>query len=225
MFIYILILVFVIILLFVFLDIKITINYKKLYYKNNLEDSEKDLVKNTNKITIYIFNFIKIKTLDIDKLIKKENEIIIEKEKEKGIENKNYILSLFTDFNLIKGKIITKYLFEFIHKIKVDKLYLSLNYKINNMYFNIYSIVILNIIFSMFVSKYNKCFNFDDFYYNFSMSQNEKLNFNFNSIIRFKLVNTIIIGIKIIFKILKEEKRYGKRTSNRKLNDDCYDFT
>ena len=93
------------------------------------------------------------------------------------------------------------------------------------MYFNIYSIVILNIIFSMFVSKYNKCFNFDDFYYNFSMSQNEKLNFNFNSIIRFKLVNTIIIGIKIIFKILKEEKRYGKRTSNRKLNDDCYDFT
>lgn len=223
MFIYILILVFVIILLFVFLDIKITINYKKLYYKNNLEDSEKDLEKNTNKITIYIFNFIKIKTLDIDKLIKKENEIIIEKEK--GIENKNYILSLFTDFNLIKGKIITKYLFEFIHKIKVDKLYLSLNYKINNMYFNIYSIVILNIIFSMFVSKYNKCFNFDDFYYNFSMSQNEKLNFNFNSIIRFKLVNTIIIGIKIIFKILKEEKRYGKRTSNRKLNDDCYDFT
>lgn len=223
MFIYILILVFVIILLFVFLDIKITINYKKLYYKNNLEDSEKDLEKNTNKITIYIFNFIKIKTLDIDKLIKKENEIIIEKEK--GIENKNYILSLFTDFNLIKGKIITKYLFEFIHKIKVDKLYLSLNYKLNNMYFNIYSIVILNIIFSMFVSKYNKCFNFDDFYYNFSMSQNEKLNFNFNSIIRFKLVNTIIIGIKIIFKILKEEKRYGKRTSNRKLNDDCYDFT
>ena len=96
MFIYILILVFVIILLFVFLDIKITINYKKLYYKNNLEDSEKDLEKNTNKITIYIFNFIKIKTLDIDKLIKKENEIIIEKEKEKGIENKNYILSLFT---------------------------------------------------------------------------------------------------------------------------------
>lgn len=223
MFIYILILVFVIILLFVFLDIKITINYKKLYYKNNLEDSEKDLEKNTNKITIYIFNFIKIKTLDIDKLIKKENEIIIEKEK--GIENKNYILSLFTDFNLIKGKIITKYLFEFIHKIKVDKLYLSLNYKLNNMYFNIYSIVILNIIFSMFVSKYNKCFNFDDFYYNFSMSQNEKLNFNFNSIIRFKLVNTIIIGIKIIFKILKEEKKYGKRTSNRKLNDDCYDFT
>lgn len=223
MFIYILILVFVIILLFVFLDIKITINYKKLYYKNNLEDSEKDLEKNTNKITIYIFNFIKIKTLDIDKLIKKENEIIIEKEKE--IENKNYILSLFTGFNLIKGKIITKYLFEFIHKIKVDKLYLSLNYKLNNMYFNIYSIVILNIIFSMFVSKYNKCFNFDDFYYNFSMSQNEKLNFNFNSIIRFKLVNTIIIGIKIIFKILKEEKRYGKRTSNRKLNDDCYDFT
>ena len=223
MFIYILILVFVIILLFVFLDIKITINYKKLYYKNNLEDSEKDLEKNTNKITIYIFNFIKIKTLDIDKLIKKENEIIIEKEK--GIENKNYILSLFTDFNLIKGKIITKYLFEFIHKIKVDKLYLSLNYKLNNMYFNIYSIVILNIIFSMFVSKYNKCFNFDDFYYNFSMSQNEKLNFNFNSIIRFKLVNTIIIGIKIIFKILKEEKRYGKRTSNRKLNDDCYDIT
>ena len=223
MFIYILILVFVIILLFVFLDIKITINYKKLYYKNNLEDSEKDLEKNTNKITIYIFNFIKIKTLDIDKLIKKENEIIIEKEK--GIENKNYILSLFTDFNLIKGKIITKYLFEFIHKIKVDKLYLSLNYKLNNMYFNIYSIVILNIIFSMFVSKYNKCFNFEDFYYNFSMSQNEKLNFNFNSIIRFKLVNTIIIGIKIIFKILKEEKKYGKRTSNRKLNDDCYDFT
>lgn len=223
MFIYILILVFVIILLFVFLDIKITINYKKLYYKNNLEDSEKDLEKNTNKITIYIFNFIKIKTLDIDKLIKKENEIIIEKEKE--IENKNYILNLLTGFNLIKGKIITKYLFEFIHKIKVDKLYLSLNYKINNMYFNIYSIVILNIIFSMFVSKYNKCFNFDDFYYNFSMSQNEKLNFNFNSIIRLKLVNTIIIGIKIIFKILKEEKRYGKRTSNRKLNDDCYDFT
>lgn len=223
MFIYILILVFVIILLFVFLDIKITINYKKLYYKNNLEDSEKDLEKNTNKITIYIFDFIKIKTLDIDKLIKKENEIIIEKEKE--IENKNYILNLLTGFNLIKGKIITKYLFEFIHKIKVDKLYLSLNYKINNMYFNIYSIVILNIIFSMFVSKYNKCFNFDDFYYNFSMSQNEKLNFNFNSIIRFKLVNTIIIGIKIIFKILKEEKRYGKRTSNRKLNADCYDFT
>ena len=223
MFIYILILVFVIILLFVFLDIKITINYKKLYYKNNLEDSEKDLEKNTNKITIYIFNFIKIKTLDIDKLIKKENEIIIEKEK--GIENKNYILNLLTGFNLIKGKIITKYLFEFIHKIKVDKLYLSLNYKINNMYFNIYSIVILNIIFSMFVSKYNKCFNFDDFYYNFSMSQNEKLNFNFNSIIRFKLVNTIIIGIKIIFKILKEDKRYGKRASNRKLNDDCYDFT
>lgn len=221
MFIYILILVFVIILLFVFLDIKITINYKKLYYKNNLEDSEKDLEKNTNKITIYIFNFIKIKTLDIDKLIKKENEIIIKKE----IENKSYILNLFTNFNLIKGKIITKYLFELIHKIKVDKLYFSLNYKLNNMYFNIYSIVILNIIFSMFVSKYNKCFNFNDFYYNFSMSQNEKLNFNFNSIIRFKLVNTIIIGIKIIFKILKEEKRYGKRTSNRKLNDDCYDFT
>ena len=52
MFIYILILVFVIILLFVFLDIKITINYKKLYYKNNLEDREKNLEKNTNKITI-----------------------------------------------------------------------------------------------------------------------------------------------------------------------------
>ena len=50
-------------------------------------------------------------------------------------------------------------------------------------------------------------------------------NIKIDSIIHLQLANIIYIIIKIIFKLRKvEKKNVRSKTSNRKFNDDSYDF-
>ena len=76
----------------------------------------------------------------------------------------------------------------------------------------------------MYIAKNIEKFNLEKTNYN-TYTSNEILNLQIDSIINLKLVNTIIIILKIIFKLRKVEKKNGRTTSNRKFNDDSYEFT
>ena len=73
-------------------------------------------------------------------------------------------------------------------------------------------------------SNINK-FNLEDTRYKTYIS-GEVYNIKIDSIIDVKLANIIYIIFKIIYKLRKVEKKNVRdKTSNRKFNDDSYDFT
>ena len=105
-----------------------------------------------------------------------------------------------------------------------EKIYLNIGINFKNMVVNSYVIGILNLVFGFFIAKNIDRIKLNDVKYNTYISKNI-FSADIYSIINFNLVHTIIILIKLIFRVRKVDKDYGKRTSNRKSYDDCYDIT
>ena len=83
----------------------------------------------------------------------------------------------------------------------------------------------INVVINMFIAKNIKKFNLQNTKYKTYIS-GEVYNIKIDSIIHLQLANIIYIIIKIIFKLRKVEKKNVRyKTSNRKFNDDSYDFT
>ena len=108
--------------------------------------------------------------------------------------------------------------------ISFKSIYINIGVNLKNYIVNAYIIAFLNAVINMYIAKNIEKFNLEKTSYN-TYTSNEILNLQIDSIINLKLVNTIIIILKIIFKLRKVEKKNGRTTSNRKFNDDSYEFT
>ena len=117
-----------------------------------------------------------------------------------------------------------------VNTIKESLYFESLNVDFGYNFFsvltNAYIIAFLSSVISLYTAKNVKMFNLKKYKYNNYILNNQIYNLNFFSIVKFKLANTIDIFIKIFIKLRKVVKNNGKgNTSNRRLNDDCYDIT
>ena len=83
--------------------------------------------------------------------------------------------------------------------------------------------MILNYIINSYIAKNSDRFNLKNLKYKTYISEN-LLKIKIKSIVNLNLVNTIYIVFKLIIKYMKGGNKNGKKTSNRKFNDDSYDF-
>ena len=112
----------------------------------------------------------------------------------------------------------------FINSIYVKKLKLDLGINLINTILNVYVSTLINVVINMFIANNINRFNLENTRYKTYIS-GEVYNIKIDSIIHLQLANIIYIIIKIIFKLRKvEKKNVRSKTSNRKFNDDSYDF-
>ncbi len=220
-----------IILLLIFLVIIIPLKVKLKYIIKtnfNKEDSDEN-INILNYIDIYIFRIIKVKRIkiqtkqksDSDSKIYQKNSTIV-----KVIFDTIYKLILDAmnykkfDEALLNRKDLKK-----INKaLSFQKVDIDIGINLKNVILNAYLISFLNAVINMYIAKNVNKFNLKDTKYTTFIS-NEILNLKTDCIINLKLVNTIIVIIKTIFKFRKVVNKDGRTTSNRKFNDDSYDFT
>ena len=104
---------------------------------------------------------------------------------------------------------------------------LDLDFGINfiNPIVNAYVLTLINVLINMFIAGYIDKFNLENTRYKTYIS-GEVYNIKIHSIIEAKFANIIYIILKIKFKLRKvEKKNVRNKTSNRKFDDDSYDFT
>lgn len=203
-----------IILLVLLIPVRIKLKYA-VNTDFNKQKKEEEL-KTLNYFEIYILYCIKIKKVKIG------NTQNAGRKKVLGIIYK-FLLD-FLNFQKIDEVILRKDEIKKLgNSIFIEKLDLDLGINLRNVLVNVYLISTLNALINMYFAKKVDKMNLDKVSYQTYIS-NKILNIDIDSIIRFNLVNTIIIILKIIMRVRKVVKEDGKTTSNRKLNDDSYDF-
>ena len=214
-FLYIILGILLLVILAILIPIKIKINYNVETEFN--KEKRKEQLHTVANIKIYLFYFLKIKTINSDN---KENA----GRRKKVFKVIYKFLINFLNFRKINTALVKK---EELKKIS-DSIYfkmLDLDIGINskNILANVYLMSTLNGLINMYFAYKSDKMDLDKVKYKTYIS-NKIVNLKVDSIIRFNLVNTIIIIIKIILRYRKVVKEDGKTTSNRKLNDDSYDF-
>ncbi len=204
-----------IILLVLLIPVRIKLKYA-VNTDFNKQKKEEEL-KTLNYVEIYILYCIKIKKVKIG-----NTQNAGRRKKVLGIIYK-FLLD-FLNFQKIDEVILRKDEIKKLgNSIFIEKLDLNLGINLKNILVNVYLISTLNALINMYFAKKVDKMNLDKVSYQTYIS-NKILNIDVDSIIRFNLVNTIIIILKIIMRVRKVVKEDGKTTSNRKLNDDSYDF-
>ena len=206
--------------LFLFLIILLVPARVKLKYSVNTDfskEKENEELKTLNYVEIYLLYFVKIKKIKIAN--------VQEAGKTKRVLGVIYKFLLdFLNFQKIDEVILKKDEIKKIGKsIFIQKLDLNFSVNLRNELLNVYVISILNAVINMYLAKNVDKMNLDKVRYETYIS-NKILSIDVYSIIRLNLVNTICIIAKIIMRVRKVVKKNGKTTSNRKLNDDSYDF-
>lgn len=193
-----------------FIPIRVKIDY--------VEKERKDL-KVLNKIEIYIFYFLKIKTVKL----KNKKEI----ENKKGSYKIDAIYKLVSTYieysNKEKEIINTKDLKKLINSIYYEKLNIDVGINLKDPIINAYLITIINILLNLFIIKNQSKIKLKNLDYSTYISNNI-FNLKLNCIIRFRVANTIITIIKVIVKLRKVEKKYGEKSSNRLTYGNSYDI-
>lgn len=218
------------IMLFVF-PIKIEIKDEILPTFNKIKKYKSETVKEKHYLKIKILGFILIFKKDLNKNKKKNDDNKLYK----NVSNDPLEMVINSVFNAldkaVTGEKINKALLNskdiknFINSIYVKKLKLSLGINLINTILNAYISTLINVVINMFIANNINRFNLKDTKYKTYIS-GEVYNIKIDSIIHLKLANIIYIIIKIIFKLRKvEKKNVRSKTSNRKFNDDSYDFT
>lgn len=218
------------IILFVF-PIKIEIKDEILPTFNKIKKYKSETVKEKHYLKIKILGFILIFKKDLNKNKKKNDDNKLYK----NVSNDPLEMVINSVFNAldkaVTGEKINKALLNskdiknFINSIYVKKLKLSLGINLINTILNAYISTLINVVINMFIANNINRFNLKDTKYKTYIS-GEVYNIKIDSIIHLKLANIIYIIIKIIFKLRKvEKKNVRSKTSNRKFNDDSYDFT
>lgn len=226
----ILIVILIYILLFVF-PITIEIKDEILPTFNKIKKYKSETVKEKYYLKIKILGFILIFKKDLNKN-KKKNE---DNKLYKNVSNDPLEMVINSVFNAldkaVTGEKINKVLLNskdiktIINSIYVKKIYLDLGINLLQPILNAYILTFINVVINMFIAKNIKKFNLQNTKYKTYIS-GEVYNIKIDSIIHLQLANIIYIIIKIIFKLRKVEKKNVRyKTSNRKFNDDSYDFT
>ena len=204
-------------------DIKPTFNKIKKY-KN-------ESVKEKHYVKIKILKFITVYKRDLD-TNKNEND---SKKLYKNTTNDPLEMVVNSVFNALdkavtsqkvnKALLNSKDFKNIINSIYVKKLHLDFGINLINSIVNAYISTFINVIINMAIASNINKFNLEDTRYKTYIS-GEVYNIKIDSIIDIKLANIIYIIFKIIYKLRKvEKKNVRNKTSNRKFNDDSYDFT
>lgn len=217
------------IMLFVF-PIKIDIKHEIVPTFNKLKKYKSETVKEKHYLKIKILGFILVYKKDLNKNKKKNDD----KKLYKNVSNDPLEMVINSVFNAldkaVTGEKINKALLNskdiknFINSIYVKKLKLDLGINLINTILNAYISTLINVAINMFIANNINRFNLENTKYKTYIS-GEVYNIKIDSIIHLQLANIIYIIIKIIFKLRKvEKKNVRSKTSNRKFNDDSYDF-
>lgn len=218
----------VILILFVLIAVplRIEINDNIVPNMNKIKKYKSQSIKEKHYLKIKIFGIIPIYIKDLNK-----NK---EKNYNKNISNDPLELVINVIFNTLDKAItsekVNKVLFDskdirnIVKSIYFKKIYLDFGINLLNPIANCYISTLINTLISMFVSKNINKFNLENTRYKTYIS-GEVYNIKINSIINLKITNIIYIIIKIIYKLRKVDKKNVRgKTSNRKFNDDSYDF-
>lgn len=193
-----------------FIPIRVKIDYA--------EKERKDL-KILNKIEIYIFYFIKVKTIEL----KNKKEI----ENKKGsykVDAIYKLVSTYIEYSKKEKEIInTKDLKKIINSIYYEKINIDIGINLKDPIINAYLITVINILLNLFIIKKQNKMKLKNVSYATYISNNI-FNLKLNCIIRFRVANTIITIIKIIVKLREVERKYGEKSSNRLANGNSYDI-
>lgn len=217
------------IMLFVF-PIKIDIKHEIVPTFNKLKKYKSETVKEKHYLKIKLLGFILVYKKDLNKNKKKNDD----KKLYKNVSNDHLDMVINSVFNAldkaVTGEKINKALLNskdiknFINSIYVKKLKLDLGINLINTILNAYISTLINVAINMFIANNINRFNLENTRYKTYIS-GEVYNIKIDSIIHLQLANIIYIIIKIIFKLRKvEKKNVRSKTSNRKFNDDSYDF-
>lgn len=217
------------IMLFVF-PIKIDIKHEIVPTFNKLKKYKSETVKEKHHLKIKLLGFILVYKKDLNKNKKKNDD----KKLYKNVSNDPLEMVINSVFNAldkaVTGEKINKALLnskdikKFINSIYVKKLKLDLGINLINTILNAYISTLINVAINMFIANNINRFNLENTRYKTYIS-GEVYNIKIDSIIHLQLANIIYIIIKIIFKLRKvEKKNVRSKTSNRKFNDDSYDF-
>lgn len=226
----ILILILIYILLFVF-PITIEIKDEILPTFNKIKKYKSETVKEKHYLKIKILGFILIFKKDLNKNKKKNDDNKLYK----NVSNDPLEMVINSVFNVldnaVTGEKINKALLKskdiktIINSIYLKKFYLDLGINLLQPILNAYISTLINVVINMFIAKNIKKFNLQNTKFKTYIS-GEVYNIKIDSIIHLQLANIIYIIIKIIFRLRKvEKKNVRSKTSNRKFNDDSYDFT
>lgn len=201
---FILVTIILIILLVLVVPLKIKVN---LNIKTNNENS-KETLKMENKIEIYILRFIKIKTIDL-KQKDKTNIKNKEKESTKVVDDVSKLADNVITYEKRKYLVINKKdLKKLMRSITFNEFYLIFGFNFKEPIINAYVIAIINSLINIYLAQNLDKFKIEDTAYKTYIS-NKIIDFNFFSIINFKLVNNIIIIFKIIIKLRKVVNKNG----------------
>ena len=204
-------------------DIKPTFNKIKKYKNESIK--EKHYVK------IKILKFITVYKRDLD-TNKNEND---SKKLYKNTTNDPLEMVVNSVFNALdkavtsekvnKALLNSKDFKNIINSMYIKKLHLDFGINLINSIVNAYVSTFINVIINMVIASNINKFNLENTRYKTYIS-GEVYNIKIDSIIDVKLANIIYIIFKIIYKLRKvEKKNVRNKTSNRKFNDDSYDFT
>ena len=206
----ILVAIIVIVALVLIIPVKVEISFN-MQSKNNQEKENQKSLKTKNEIKIYILRFIKIKTIYINDKDNTNNRTnkkkSLEENSNKDVSSniikavENYIKYEKKDSLYMSKENIAK-----LKKgLKFEEFYLSLGFNLKNYILNAYAIAILNALINMYFSKNADHFDLQKTQYKTYIS-NKVIDLRFYSIINFKLVNNIIIILKLVLKLRKGGK-------------------
>lgn len=194
--------VILVITLVLIIPLKIKINFNM---KSENKNDEEDL-KTVNKIEIYILRFIKIKTIYVNKKEKTNQNNMINNNTKNVISDISKAVENYIKYEKKDSTVISKNDIAKLKKgLKFEEFYLNLGFNLKNYILNAYAIVILNALINMYFSKNADHFDLQKTQYKTYIS-NKVIDLRFYSIINFKLVNNIIIILKLVLKLRKGGK-------------------
>lgn len=203
------------------MPVRLKITYE---LNTNFDGKEKEENLNTlNNISIYLLYYIKVANVNVKNI---QRAKVSQKITSRVIFDIIYKIVLeFLNFQKMNDALLTKKdLKKISNSIYFEKMHLNLGINFKNILVNVYSISLINSIINMYLASNVDKINFEETNY-LTFISNKMFNIKIDSIIRLKLVNTIIVIIKVFFKFRKVVKKDGtRRASNRKFNDDSYDF-
>ena len=202
--------VIVLIFLVVLIPIKVVIDYE--FYSKDYNINNENIKK---EIKIYILRFIKIKTFKKKKKEKSNNEN----------NDNNIIYNLINVYKKYKDVTEDETLLDKLKRsMKVKKADFEIGFNSKNYIVNSYIMAYINYYINMYVGKNIDRFNLNKTKYNTYISD-KLLKVKIKGILDLKIVNTIHIIIKLIFRYMKGGNNNGKKTSNRGFNVNSYDFS
>lgn len=208
---YIALIIGILLILVVVIPIKITIDYE--FYSKDYDVNNENIKR---EFKIYILRFIKIKTLKQ----RKKEEI-----KNKENSDNKVVYNIFSVYKKYKDLSKEENLFDKLHGgIKFKEIDFQIGYNLKNYILNSYVMAILNYYINSYIAKNSDNFDLKKVNYNTYISD-KLLKIKIKGIVNLNLAKNIFVIIKLIFKFMKGGKNNGKKTSNRKFNDDCYDVS